>query len=77
MTTTAAAALGTTSISVSSFTANANYGGGTTVAYLLTAPTPAAGGPWATLFDRTVLAAPLTKTASQTATLELDLGFSN
>lgn len=62
VTTTAQANIGDTSIAVSSFTASAAFGAGTLAAY-----TPG------TLIDRAVLASPLTKTAAQTATVNLSL----
>lgn len=62
VTTTAQANPGDTSITVSSFTASANFAAGTAAAY---AP--------GTLIDRAVLGLPVTKTSAQTMTLELQL----
>jgi len=62
VTTTAQANPGDTSIAVSSFTAAASFAAGSLVAY---AP--------GTLIDRAVLGSPVTKTAAQTMTLELQI----
>lgn len=62
VTTTAEVTTGATSVSVSSFTANANYAAGSLVAYKP-----------GTLIDRAALGSAVTKTSSETMTVELEL----
>lgn len=64
LTTTSDTPIGATTMAISSFTPSSNFAGGSTVAY-----TPG------TLFDRTVLGTPVTKLASQTLTLQLQLAL--
>lgn len=66
LTTTADTPIGATSMSVSSFTANATYSGGTVVAY-----TPG------TLLDHATFSPAVAKTAAQTATLNLSLSLTS